>query len=138
MKPGGFERRTNVRVSISVGNNHGNVDDDIYVPDSVNEPASSSHQPPAGGSPYDEVPGRKPPAGGSCHDEEPGPSQREERKESEGQPVAKEDTSLELGRVELPLPGQELSAASPRLQRMLKRHENEAELCKLHVRHYHM
>ena len=38
---------------------------------------------------------------------------RKERKESEVQPVTKEDASLEPRRVELPLPGQELSAASP-------------------------
>ena len=58
---------------------------------------------------------------------EPGPSQRKEQKEREDKPVAKEDTSLEPRRVELPLPGQELSAASPSFQRMLKRLENEVE-----------
>ena len=36
------------------------------------------------------------------------------------------------------MPGQELSAASPSFQRMLKRLENEVELYKLHVKHYHM
>ena len=77
--------------------------------------------------------------GGSFNDEEPGPSQRQEQKKKrEDNPVAKEDTSLEPRWVELPLPGQELSAASPSFQRMLKRLENEVELCKLHVKHYHM
>ena len=51
VKPGGFKRRrTNVRASISVGNRSGDVDEDIYVPDSVHEPSSSSRKPPAGGS----------------------------------------------------------------------------------------
>ncbi|CAE7270182.1 unnamed protein product, partial [Symbiodinium pilosum] len=115
VKPGGFERRTNVRVSISVGNRRGDVDEEIYVPDSVHEPSSSSRKPPSGGSSNDEVPGGKPLPGGSFNDEGPGPSQRREQKKREGTPVAKEDTSLEPRRVELPLPGQELSAASPRL-----------------------
>ena len=65
VKSGGFERRTNVQVSISAGSNRGDVDEDIYVPDAVNEPLSSSCQPPSGGSSHDEVPGRKLPAGGS-------------------------------------------------------------------------
>ena len=137
VKPGGFERRTNVRVSISVGNRRGDVDEEIYVPDSVHEPSSSSRKPPSGGSSNDEVPGGKPLPGGSFNDEGPGPSQRREQKKREGTPVAKEDTSLEPRRVELPLPGQELSAASPSVQRMLKRLENEVELYKLHVKHYH-
>ena len=45
--PGGFGRRTNVRVSISVGNRRGDIDKDIYVPDSVRDPSSSSHKPPS-------------------------------------------------------------------------------------------
>ncbi|CAE7294001.1 GIP, partial [Symbiodinium pilosum] len=111
VKPGGFERRTNVRVSISVGNRRGDV------PDSVREPSSSSRKPPSGGSPNDEVPGKNPLPGGSFNDEEPGPSQRQEQKKKrEDNPVAKEDTSLEPRWVELPLPGQELSAASPRMR----------------------
>ena len=40
VKSGGFERRTNVRASISVGNRRGDIDEDIYVPDSVREPSS--------------------------------------------------------------------------------------------------
>ena len=84
------------------------------------------------------MPGKKPSPGGSSNDEEPGPSQRKEQKEREDNPVAKEDTSLEPRRVELNLPGQELSAASPSFQCMLKSLENEVELCKLHVKRYHM
>ncbi|CAE7319222.1 GIP, partial [Symbiodinium pilosum] len=116
VKPGGFERRTNVRASISVGNRRGDIDEEIYVPDSVREPSSSSRKPPSGGSSNDEVPSKKPSPGGSSNDEEPGPSQRQEQKKREDNPVAKEDTSLEPRRVELPLPGQELSAASPRMR----------------------
>ena len=138
VKPGGFERRTNVRASISVGNRRGDIDEEIYVPDSVREPSSSSRKPPSGGSSNDEVPSKKPSPGGSSNDEEPGPSQRQEQKKREDNPVAKEDTSLEPRRVELPLPGQELSAASPSFQRMLKSLENDVELYKLHVKHYHM
>ena len=69
VKPGGFERRTYVRVSISLGNRRGDVGEDIYVPDSVHEPSSSSRKP--GGSSNDEVPGKKPLPGGSSNDEEP-------------------------------------------------------------------
>ena len=70
-----------------------------------------------------------------AHDEEPGPSQSKERKESEGKPVAQEDTSLDPRRVELPSPGQELNAASPSFPGTLKKLEDEVELCKLHVKH---
>ena len=66
------------------------------------------------------------------------PPQPEERKESEGKPVTKKDMSLEPKRVELPLPGQELRVASASFQGMLRRLESEAELYKLHVKHYHM
>ena len=100
VKPEGFERRTNVRASISVGSRRGDVDKDIYVPDSVNEPSSSNRKPPSGSSSNDEVPSKQPRSGGSSHDEGPGPSQRKEQKESEGKPVAQEDTSLEPRRVE--------------------------------------
>ena len=81
VKPGGFERRTNVRVSISVGNRCGDADEDIYVPDSVREPSSSSRKPLSGGSSNDEVPGKEPSPGGSSNDEEPGPSQHKEQKD---------------------------------------------------------
>ena len=62
---------------------------------------------------------KKLPPGGSSQ----GLSPRQEQKEGERQPVAQEDTSLEPRRVELPMPGQELSAASPSFQRMVKRHK---------------
>ena len=136
VKPGGFKRRTNVRASISVGNRRCGVDQEIYVPDSVRESSPSSRKPPSGGSSNNEVPGKKPLNGGSFNDEEPGSSQRQEQKKREDNPVAKEDTSLEPRRVELPLPGQELSAASPSFQRTLKRLENEVELYELHVKHF--
>ena len=38
----------------------------------------------------------------------------------------------------LPLPGHEVSRASPQYQRMLEKLNNEVELYKLHVKHYHM
>ena len=46
--------------------------------------------------------------------------------------------SLEPRRVALPLPGQEVSRASPAFQRMLEKLRNDVELYKLHVKHYHM
>eukprot|EP00439_Symbiodinium_sp_Y106_P021782 s5235_g2.t1 len=47
-------------------------------------------------------------------------------------------SSLEPRRIALPLPGQEVSRASPQFQRMLKKLNNDVELYKLHVKHYHM
>ena len=46
--------------------------------------------------------------------------------------------ALEPRRIALPLPGQEVSRASPAFQRMLEKVRNEVELYKLHVKHYHM
>ena len=46
--------------------------------------------------------------------------------------------ALEPRRIALPLPGQEVSRASPAFQRMLEKLRNEVELYKLHVKHYHM
>ena len=46
--------------------------------------------------------------------------------------------ALEPRRIALPLPGQEVSRASPAFQRMLEKPRNEVELYKLHVKHYHM
>ena len=36
------------------------------------------------------------------------------------------------------MPGQEVSRASPQYQRMLEKLNNDVELYKLHVKHYHM
>ena len=49
-----------------------------------------------------------------------------------------EVSSLEPRRVALPLPGQEVSRASLQYQRMLEKLNNDVELYKLHVKHYHM
>ena len=46
--------------------------------------------------------------------------------------------ALEPRRIALPLPGQEVSRASPAFQQMLEKLRNEVELYKLHVKHYHM
>ena len=47
-------------------------------------------------------------------------------------------SSLEPRRIALPLPGHEVSRASPQYKRMLEKLNDEAELYKLHVKHYHM
>ncbi|CAE7432177.1 lgrC, partial [Symbiodinium microadriaticum] len=47
-------------------------------------------------------------------------------------------SALEPRRIALPLPGQEVSRASPQYQRMLEKLNNDVELYKLHVKHYHM
>ena len=47
-------------------------------------------------------------------------------------------SSLEPRGIALPLPGHEVSRASPQYQRMLEKLNNEVELYKLHVKHYHM
>ena len=52
--------------------------------------------------------------------------------------AAARSKALEPRRVALPLPGQEVSQASPAFQRMLEKLRNEVELYKLHVKHYHM
>ena len=49
-----------------------------------------------------------------------------------------EVSSLEPRRVALPLPGQEVSRASPQYQRMLEKLNNDVKLYKSHVKHYHM
>ena len=46
--------------------------------------------------------------------------------------------ALEPRRISLPLPGQEVSRASPAYQRMLEKLRSDVELYKLHVKHYHM
>ena len=51
---------------------------------------------------------------------------------------APEVSSLEPRGIALPLPGQEVSRASPQHQRMLEKLNNDVELYKLHVKHYHM
>ena len=53
-------------------------------------------------------------------------------------PEGPEISSLEPRRIALPLPGQEVSKASPQYQRMLEKLNNDVELYKLHVKHYHM
>ena len=53
-------------------------------------------------------------------------------------PEGPEVSSLEPRRIALPLPGQEVSRASPQYQRMLEKLNNDVELYKLHVKHYHM
>ena len=52
------------------------------------------------------------------------------------QAPGREDT--EPRRIDLPLPGQEVSQATPAFKKMLERLRNEVELYKLHVKHYHM
>ncbi|OLP89146.1 Kinesin-like protein Klp59C [Symbiodinium microadriaticum] len=47
-------------------------------------------------------------------------------------------SSLEPRRIALPLPGHEVSRASPQYKRMLDKLNDEVELYKLHVKHYHM
>ena len=47
-------------------------------------------------------------------------------------------SSLEPTRIALPLPGHEVSRASPQYKRMLEKLNDEVELYKLHVKHYHM
>ena len=47
-------------------------------------------------------------------------------------------SSLEPRRIALPLPGHEVSRASPQYKRMLEKLNDEVELYKLHVKHYHM
>ena len=49
-----------------------------------------------------------------------------------------EVSSLEPRRVALPLPGQEVSRASPQYQRMFQKLNNDVALYKLHVKHLHM
>ena len=46
--------------------------------------------------------------------------------------------ALEPRRISLPLPGQEVSRASPAYQRMLEKLRSDLELYKLHVKHYRM
>eukprot|EP00439_Symbiodinium_sp_Y106_P052759 s3916_g7.t1 len=53
-------------------------------------------------------------------------------------PEGPEISSLEPRRIALPLPGQEVSKASPQYQRMLEKLNNDVELYKLHVKHCHM
>ena len=53
-------------------------------------------------------------------------------------PEEPEVSSLQPRRIALPLPGQEVSRASPQYQRMLEKLNNDVELYKLHVKHYHM
>ena len=53
-------------------------------------------------------------------------------------PEEPEVSSLEPRRIALPLPGQEVSRASPQYQRTLEKLNNDVELYKLHVKHYHM
>ena len=53
-------------------------------------------------------------------------------------PEGPEISSLEPRRIALPLPGQEVSKASPQYQRMLEKLNNDVELYKLHVKHYQM
>ena len=48
---------------------------------------------------------------------------------------APEVSSLEPRRIVLPLPGREVSRASPQYQRMLEKLNNDVELYKLHVKH---
>ncbi|OLQ08354.1 hypothetical protein AK812_SmicGene8150 [Symbiodinium microadriaticum] len=56
--------------------------------------------------------------------------------------TGEEKSSLEekrsLRRIALPLPGHEVSRASPQYKRMLEKLNDEVELYKLHVKHYHM
>ena len=54
------------------------------------------------------------------------------------QPVPPGGEALEPRRISLPLPGQEVSRASPAYQRMLEKLRSDVELYKLHVKHYHM
>ena len=53
-------------------------------------------------------------------------------------PEGPEISSLEPRRIALPLPGQEVSKASPQYQRILEKLNNDVELYKLPLKHYHM
>ena len=68
---------------------------------------------------------------------EEGPAGAPPQKDPSGSP-APEASSLEPRRIALPLPGQEVSRASPQYQRMLEKLNSDVELYKLHVKHYHM
>ena len=46
--------------------------------------------------------------------------------------------ALEPRRISLPLPGQEVSRASPAYQRTLEKLRSDVEPYKLHVKRYHM
>ena len=54
------------------------------------------------------------------------------------QEVVRDVPSLEPRRIALPLPGHEVSRASPQYKRMLEKLNDEVELYKLRVKHYHM
>ena len=66
------------------------------------------------------------------------PSEPEAQKNLPEQPRVPRESSLEPRRVSLPLPGQEVSRASLQYKRMLEKLNNDVELYKLHVKHYHM
>ena len=66
------------------------------------------------------------------------PSEPEAQKNLPEQPRVPRESPLEPRRISLPLPGQEVSRASPQYKRMLEKLNNDVELYKLHVKHYHM
>ena len=152
---GGIESRTSVRANLrEPGRLEIGSPDDMV---SRGKPEDSSGKPGATGS----FPLGKEPAKGRIRSKGRGPQgpaagpavpppapaddldlqdyEPSEPKESDlDPPKAPEFSSLEPRRIALPLPGQEVSRASPQYQRMLEKLNNDVELYKLHVKLYHM
>ena len=66
------------------------------------------------------------------------PARARSKQDSEGQIEKLGSEALEPRRVSVPLPGSEVHAMTPAYKKMLRRLEDSVELCKLHVKHYHM
>ena len=155
--PGGVENRTSVPTkSAASGRKSRGSPDDIM---------SSKKEKPAGSSPLREEPAPVEKPGGFpprkvpepelgpediCPPSpvyEPSEAQEELAPSGEAPDASRElpqssaapgSSSLEPRRISLPLPGQEVSRSSPQYRRMLEKLNNDVELYKLHVKHYHM
>ena len=145
--PGGIENRTSVpaKTRDPTRRKVGSPDEEL----SKGKPGDSSARTGASGSsPPGEVPARRRvrTKGRGPHGPAPkvavaplAPEDDPDLQEHEPSlPEEPEVSSLEPRRIALPLPGQEVSRASPQYQRMLEKLNNEEELYKLHVKHYHM
>ena len=66
------------------------------------------------------------------------PARARSKQDSEGQIEKLSSEALEPRRVSVPLPGSEVHAMTPAYKKMLRRLEDNVELYKLHVKHYHM
>ena len=153
--PGGVESRTSVRANLrEPGRSEIGSPDDMI---SKGKPEDSSGKPGAAGSfplgkeqvkrrvrakgrgPQGPAPISSAPPPAPADDRDLQDYEPSEPKESDlDPPKAPELSSLEPRRIALPLPGQEVSRASPQYQRMLEKLNNDVELYKLHVKHYHM